>query len=340
MSVSEVDANGSNLRIIPTAGALFGFAVGSPDGLQIVGRDDDMKPYFVPRSGGGLTRVPGVDYVAYFSWSRVPKTAMSISSTAGGWQPARALADDVDFYAAESAIVVMPDHGAAGTLEQALAVGPDGRVYHRALQFSSGPGGTAWTPFMPVPGLNGSGQGIRAKKVAIAGARDGSAQIVIVGDDDLLYHAMRFPDGRWTNGLWNGFGRLDGYGSGGSGFSARDVAIAVTASTPTSPGSAHVVASHLTVGGLYHRIRSSDGNWTWFGKVPGAEGRDTQEVAIDVADNGDAYTLVTQRDGNGGSQVLRQIRWNDSSWGSFVAVGSVPTNVKDVALALSASRWV
>jgi hypothetical protein len=69
-------------------------------------------------------------------------------------------------------------------------------------------------------------------------------------------------------------------------------------------------------------------------RSPGADGRDTKEVAIAIADNGDAYTAVTQRNGSG-SQVLRQVRWSNGSWDSFVPVGSVPANVGDVALSVT-----
>jgi len=148
-----------------------------------------------------------------------------------------------------------------------------------------------------------------------------------VGDDDLLYHAMRF-----RNGAWTGFLQLDGAG-GYPNFAARDVAIAITG-TWNSPGSAHVVANGLAAGGLFHRVRAGDGTWTPFGGVPGANGRDTKEVAIAITDNGDAYTAVTQRNGSG-FQVLRQVRWSNGSWDSFVPVGGVPANVSDVALSVT-----
>jgi hypothetical protein len=258
----------------------------------------------------------------------------AVSRLYGIWQPAAPLAGDADFYASESALAVMPDLGLHGTLKQMLAVGLDGRVYHRSLVTDWSQGGTMWTPLVAVPGIDASSHGIRAKKVAIAGAADGSAQVVIVGDDDLLYHAVRFPDGKWTKGTWNGFGRLDGYG-GASVFAARDAAIAITGSTWTTPGTAHVVANSLAAGGLYHRVRYTDGNWSVFGNVPDAQGRDTQGVAIAIADNGDAYVVATQRNANGEAQLLRQVRYSNGNWDSFVTVGSVPANVSDVALSVT-----
>jgi Tol biopolymer transport system component len=336
----EVNADGSNNRAIPTAEANFVSGVASPDGSLIVGGSGTSTSTlgFVPRSGGNVTPVP---VSANFSpvrgpmdWGRVPKTAMAVSQLYGSWRAAAPLAGDSDFYASESAIAVMPDFGEHGTAKQVVAVGPDGRVYHRALVTNWSEGGQKWTPFAVVPGLDASAQGIKAKKVAIAGAYDGSAQIAIVGEDDLLYHAIRFPDGRWTNGSVNGFKRLAGVG-GFPNFAARDVAIATTGGNFSSPGSAHVVANGLSVGGLYHCVRAANGTWTAFGSIPGAHGRDTQSVAIAVADNGDAYTTVTQRNANGGAELLRQVRWSNGNWDSFVALGSIPADVSDVALHIS-----
>ena len=138
--------------------------------------------------------------------------------------------------------------------------------------------------------------------MAIAGALDGSAQIVVVGDDDLLYHAMRFP-GHVEQRDVAGFARLDGY-AGASVFAARDVTIAITGSNFHITRSAHVVANSLAGGGLYRRVRWTDGDWTGFGSVPGSHGLDTQELAIGMADSGDAYITATYRNGGDSTRIL------------------------------------
>ncbi len=58
-------------------------------------------------------------------WSRVPKNCYQSSPQGGGG----VLADDVDYYAEQCAVAVMPDGGAmTGVLQQAIAIGPDGRL--------------------------------------------------------------------------------------------------------------------------------------------------------------------------------------------------------------------
>jgi hypothetical protein len=64
-------------------------------------------------------------------------------------------------------------------LQHAIAVGPDQWLYYRLLK--SDPFGTPTsTRFALVPSSGGSPIGIKAKKIAIAAAKDGSSQVVIV----------------------------------------------------------------------------------------------------------------------------------------------------------------
>jgi hypothetical protein len=185
-----------------------------------------------------------------------------------------------------------------------------------------------------VIGINGSGNGVWAKKVAIAGAKDGSAQIVIVASDDNVYHIRRFADGTWpTNGfqpvLYNG-----------GLFAARDVAITINADTSTSQGNAQVIANSLSAGGVYYCVRWANASWTNLTMVPAATGVNTSQLAIATSEVGNTYVLATVLT-TYASQIFRQIRYPDGHWDAgftpvYVQGAALPTNA-DVALTLTPS---
>jgi len=159
-----------------------------------------------------------------------------------------------------------------------------------------------------------------AKQVAIAGALDGSLQAVIVGSDDIVYHAMRY-----ANGSWSGFEPVNG-ANGAANFAARDVAIAIVDSSTSAPGQAHVVANGLGGGTVYHRVRLDDGNWTPWG-APG--GPATNAVAVAFAGNKDLYLLGTTTTGG----LARTVRHASGAWDSWVNVGQMPVDpLKDVSV--------
>ncbi|MBW8721156.1 MAG: hypothetical protein JF626_04445 [Polaromonas sp.] len=185
-----------------------------------------------------------------------------------------------------------------------------------------------WSPFTVVPGLGTSPGGIVAKRVAVAGAMDGSVQVVVVGKSDLVYHAMRY-----ANGNWSGFTPLGGF-NGAADFAARDVAIAINGSSSSSPGYAQVVATGLAVGDVFHRVRWADGSWTPFAQVPGAVSPATR-LAIAIAPAtasapNDLYVLATTSQG-----VQRQMRRADGSWDSWVSVAGAPTALRDLSLTIA-----
>jgi hypothetical protein len=179
----------------------------------------------------------------------------------------------------------------------------------------------SWTPFAVVPGRDAIPGGIIAKRVAIAGARDGSAQIVVVGEDDTVYHTVRFANGTWQA---QGFAPLDSpiepY------FKARDVAISIFASTSSTPGLAEVVAISLSNGQIYDRMRSST-SWTPFSPVPGSAGMNSFKLAIASGEDGNAYVLATALMPDGTVQIKRQVRY-PSSWDpGFLTVPTDPSAV-------------
>lgn len=304
---------------------LFAPAI-SPDGLTLLANLNGTTTLTSRTlSGQNVKTIPGG---IYSNWSRVPKTAMRSTLSNGQWSPATPLANDSDSYLSEADMAVMPD-GAAGYYQrQVVGIGVDGRLYHRAQHI----GGT-WTPYAVVPGGSGSPSGIHAKRVAIAGALDGSAQVVIVGANDLVYHAVRY-----TNGSWSGFNLVGGY-SGAANFAARDVAIAIVNSTTTTPGQAHVVGNGLQHGDVYHRVRLDGGGWTPWLPIS-AQTAQTNQVAIAFDGSANAFVLTTSPT----QGVMRRVRFPSGNWNSWVHMpsnGSYP--LKDVSLSLSSAlplAWV
>lgn len=334
--VMEINADGTNDRALSTSKA-FGRTVVSPDGKQLVGTLlTGSTSMLTARARTGLP----VSYTwptasEQVEWARVPKNCFATSPQGGGG----VLADDLAFYAEECAIASAPNPAnPTGVLAQALALGPDGRVYARSLKTPQGGGAAVWGPATVVPGVGGSPDGIRALKLAITAVWDGSYQVAIVNAaDQSLYHAILN-----TQGVWSGFTRLDGWG-GLPNFPARDVAIAMNKNTATTPGELVLVATGLKYGEVFERVRRSDGSWRPFNLVPGGISLNARALAL--ASSNDAYTnvlaITTSADGSR-SQVQQVIRDPNGNWGNWVTVPT-PTNVplwasSDVAVSRAPSN--
>ncbi len=314
----EIDEDGTDDHALPTNTPSERVVV-SPDGTQLGGGfGSNATPLLLTTRArtGPVTHTWPVA-VLDTDWGRVPRNCHATTPKGGGG----VLAGDVDFYADRCVIAASPNPAAAGgVLAQALAVGPDGRVYARSLRSKPAGGAPEWGALGVVPGLSSGGSGdpagIRAKKIAVAAAGNGSFQVVIIrADDNALYHAMQYPGGNWS-----GFARLDG-AFGAASFAARDVAITINASSATSPGNAQVIANGLADGSLYHRVRWSDGSWSPFGAVPGSQGMNTQALAIAAGEDGNTNVLaITQPAGGGAPQLQQVLRVPNGNWSGWVSV--------------------
>lgn len=316
-AVYRVNLDGSNPQPIAATQLVSGVAWPSisPDGTRVLAQDSSAV-FEAPMAGGALAYWGGV---SLGDWSRMPRTPVVTTFAGTGWPASVALAGDADTYVSQSDLVMMPGAGLSGdTWQQAVAIGGDGRVLHRS-KLNNG----TWGPYYVAPRL-GSTDGLRAKTVRIAAAYDGSTQMVAVGSDDLVYHAMRYP-----NGTWSGFAPLDGVGGGS--FAARDVAIAIAGSSSTSPGQSQVVANGLEAGQVYHRTRQPNGTWTPWDLPPGSPGR-TENVAIATTPDGDAFILATPR----GSEIWRQVRYANGNWDGWLPMSNV-TGGRVNGLALTVS---
>jgi Tol biopolymer transport system component len=318
-------------RPVPPGDVSLAASAISPDGKFIAGglytTGHAQPPLLTTRARAGTPTTFTWEAAGYKTdWTRVPKNCYA--TTTGTPPGGGILAGDENFYASQCAIAVMPDGGQHGVMQQAIAVGPDQRLYHRALLSGDVP---AWTRFAVVPGGASNPLGIKPKKIAIAGAKDGSAQVVIVNAaDDLVYHTMRKADGSWT-----GFVPLSGW-AGAAHFAARDVAITINASSPTTPGNAQVIANGLADGDVFHRVRWMDGSWSPFAGVPSPAGVKSQELAIAADESG--YTdIVISRPWGAEPQgqiahILRDASGNWGNWGSVPTPGVWVSQYSDVAV--------
>ena len=256
--------------------SIAGMSDGSAQAL-IVGSDDTV--YHQIRNSDNLT------------W-----TGFSAVAGAGTSVPAKAK---------RASIAAMPDGSS-----QVVIIGADGKVYHQIRNADN----LTWSGFQPVSGA-GTNVAAGAKDVAITGMPNGDAHLVIIGDDDTVYHTIRTAAGP----TWTGFGALSGAGTS---VPAKGKRVSV-AGMPD--GSAQVLMTS-TDNTVYHTIRNADGqSWSGFSAVSGAgtnvpaKGTD---VAITAMPNGDAQVLITSED----DTVYHQIRTAAGpAWTGFSAVSGAGT---------------
>lgn len=194
---------------------------------------------------------------------------------------------------------------------QLAVIGGDGRAYH-AVRYRDG----NWSAFGGIAGI-GTPDAAGAKAISIAGMPNGSAQLLIVGSDDRVYHQIRYADGNWS-----GFQPLPGIGT-------PDAAGAKAVSITGLPnGSAQVLIVGLD-NRVYHEIRYADGNWSGFAGLPGIGSPDPAgAIAVGIAGMGDnsAQVVIVGLD----NRVYHEIRYPDGNWTGFAPLADA---AKDVGIA-------
>ncbi|GAA1660228.1 hypothetical protein GCM10009765_07060 [Fodinicola feengrottensis] len=188
---------------------------------------------------------------------------------------------------------------------QVVIAGMDGLVYHE-IRFPDG----NWTGFGSLP--------THAQDVAVAGLHDGSAQVVIVGNDR-VYHEIRYPDGNWR-----GFQGLPGIGT-------TETAGAKAAGVAGLPNGSSQVVIIGTDNRVYHEVRFPDGNWSGFNGLPGigtTEPAGAKAVAITGMSDGSAQVLIVGLD----NQVYHEIRFPDGNWSGFAPLGATAKAVSIAGL--------
>ncbi|CAM3359086.1 hypothetical protein KIPE111705_04730 [Kibdelosporangium persicum] len=173
------DVGGSWTGFRPVAGMGSADPAGAKD-VAITGMPD----------GSAQVLIIGAD-------SRVYHQIRGVTGNWSGFQPLAGMGTADPAGGSRVSIAGMPDGSA-----QVLIVGADGKVYHQMREVNGG-----WTGFQPVAGV-GTSDPAGGKDVAITGMPGGSAQVLIIGADDRVYHQVRE-----TNGSWTGFQPLAGMGT-------------------------------------------------------------------------------------------------------------------------------
>ncbi|MEH1017251.1 peptidoglycan DD-metalloendopeptidase family protein [Micromonospora sp. CPCC 206060] len=262
-------------------------------------------------------RINPLEYIAQNpSTGTVGPMFHTVRAATGAWsgfQPLNGYQTSSQGSARDMAMAGLPD----GTAQMVI-VGLDDGIYHRVRNTNG-----TWSQFQP---LNGSGTTSTAqgKRVAIAGLPNGSAQIVIIGSDDTVYHRIRNADGSWTE-----FGRLNGFNTS-TPAGAKDVAIS---------GQPDNTAQVVIVGidsGIYHRVRHTNGTWSGFQPLNG-NGTSTTAVgsAVAVAGMPDGSSQVVIAGANG--YLHHRIRYANGTWSQFAPLNGSGTGstavAKDVTVA-------
>lgn len=197
---------------------------------------------------------------------------------------------------------------------QVVAIGADDVVYHRVRRADG-----SWTAFEPLNGM-GTTTPAKGRKVGIAGAEDGSAQVVMVGWDGAAYHRVRDADGHWTE-----FARIAA--------GAKDVAVAAL---PDGSSQTVFIGADDVV---YHRVRNASGTWTdpaplnGVGTTTPAKGK---KVSIAGDPDGSAQVVIVGWDGAG----YHRARYVDGSWSPFVSLGAAANDVAITAMADGSGQLV
>ncbi len=204
---------------------------------------------------------------------RVYHQVRAADGTWTGFQPLAGNGTTLPAVGKDVAIAALP-----GGTAQVLIIGADDVVYHE-IRTANG----TWSGFQPLAG-NGTTAPAKGKRVAIAGMTDGTAQVVIVGWDDRIYHQIRD-----TAGGWSGFQPVNGMNTTLPA-AGKDVAIG------THPDG---TAQLLVIGsddGIYHRIRTTT-SWTPFTTVAGTDGTPAKgsRVALSGTPDNTAQILITGR---------------------------------------------
>ncbi|MGW6933555.1 hypothetical protein ACWGE0_26100 [Lentzea sp. NPDC054927] len=177
-TVRNADGSWQSWNAMPGAGTMFFqaralTATGMPDNtVQVVANGPDKILYHSVRKVDGTWQ----------NWGALPGRASS-----------------GNFQAAEVAIA-----GHANGSAQLVATGNDGLIYH-TIRNANG----SWDGWNAVQGADGA-PNFQASALAIAANADGGTQFTAVGNNGLVYHAIRRADATWQSWI-----RVAGAGSAG-----------------------------------------------------------------------------------------------------------------------------
>lgn len=164
------------------------------------------------------------------------------NGTLQGWAKPNGYNGAASFSGLGPAIAGMPDGSA-----QVVGIGLDGRLYHRIRNND-----TTWTPWAQMQGRPGEST-FPARKVAIAGIGDGTAQVYAYSSDNNgLYTTTRNAAGT----SWTTWSQVDPGGDGGFG---PDLAVGAGANGLAMPNNSSQFLAIGTDGKVYHILRTPTG---------------------------------------------------------------------------------
>jgi hypothetical protein len=182
-----------------------------------------------------------------------------------------------------------------------VGVGTDGELYHSTREFDG-----SWHPFHALRRGGIAGGPADFYSASCAGIH-GVLHLIGQGSDGLLYHTVRFPDGRWRDY----FELIDAEVLGGpSAFSAAACA---------ADGDCLQVVALDVNGQLHHTLREADGNWQQFRGLGRGQLYDAPArfVGISCATVGGCLHIVgAGADG----RLYHTIRWPDGTWQRYFGV--------------------
>jgi hypothetical protein len=142
---------------------------------------------------------------------------------------------------------------------------------------------------------------------AVAG--DGELHVVAIATGNVLPHAIRFPDGGWTQ-----WGNIKG--QAGDPGEVQQIATALVG------GDLHVVVTASAGSGgdpikLYHAIRFAAGNWSSFVDVGTLTGIPNNIFKVAAASVAGRLNVVAYTISNGDFGLFHGVRFSDGSWSAF-----------------------
>ncbi|MER7578175.1 hypothetical protein [Streptomyces sp. NPDC126514] len=192
---------------------------------------------------------------------------------------------------------------------QILGVGIDGNLYHEIHY----PNGTH-SGFHNLPGVGATH--FNSSSVAIAGLRDGTSQVVAVGNNGLVYW-----NGRYTNGAWTGWRQITSASQTGTG----PIKVAIAA---LPDGSTQVF--FLCKYGSTFMTRSSSGAWSGMRSMGDLTSKHAEQLAAAGMPDGSTQLLILQ-----GEEVYHEVfklTGNTKTESGFAPMGVPYINVTDVSI--------
>ncbi|MER5642658.1 hypothetical protein ABT095_37695 [Kitasatospora sp. NPDC002227] len=256
--------------------------------------------------------------VLFAGWTDSSHTVANVYTESGTAYPTRyttytrSYLDSLGYYGLRYNNITSGNPAPAATWKAQVFVEGGTNLFQATRESSN----ASWTGFGDVQAAANSIGGVHA--VAAAGV-DGDTQVVALGGDGRLYHAIRNADRTWKP-----FADMSGV-TGGALTNVTQVA-AVSVGTDL-----HILA--VANGRVMHAIRHADGSWVGFGDVEGQAGQLGTVTAVAAASSQGELQVIAVADG----KAYHTVRSTAQAWGQWgdvaAAAGGYSGPVSSVAMA-------